>query len=288
MQLKLKSNEIDSLGTVIHDNNDNISRLETENRAIETDLEKCQNKLANNKMTSEVVQKEMQRVSDSQTTVLQMRINELEQSNIDLIHQVTELQCLIKKEKHDHILLLGQATRESQTSLIKYRNDNTKLVVQVSNNEDIIRNKEQIYRAEILRLEDEIQRCHQDAIRWKNEAELLVSLLSSARASEESLKTSLIEAENKLMLIEGIKRELEIKVHEDQHELTVMNDKNKLLDERLGEITHQFSSLREQMKGLKESYEGERFQMKSSMDDDRVRMQEDFQKRVSHDTCMNV
>jgi chromosome segregation ATPase len=282
MQLKSQRHQFDTLETVIKDNRDCISRFETVNQAMETELEKCQKKLVDSKMNYAVEQKQMQRIADSQIAVLQTRVNELEQSNTELTHQMTDLQCLIKKQKHDHILVLEQTIREGQSTLLKYRNDNTKLVVQVSNSEDLISSQEKSLNAEILRLQNECETYHQDSINWRNEANLMTSLVSRARASEESLKSSLMEAESKIVLIEGIKRDLEGKLNDEQQELSIMKDKNRILEERQCLLAHKCSSLQEQLQALQNAYDEDRIQMKTSFDDDRVRLQEDYRNKVSH------
>ena len=262
---------------MVKENNDTIASIEAENQLLDAELEKCKNKLVDSKTHHDLANQKLQRTFEALNTTLQIRINELESRNGDLAHQMIELQQLLKKQKHEHILSLEQASREGHNASIKYRNDNTALTVQVSNYVDKIICQEKSFNSEISRLQNDCDRYHHESIYWKNETDFSASLLASSKASDERYKGSLIEAGNKLIMTEGINRDLETKLSEYRQEMSVIIDRNRMLEEK----SYECSSLKEQIEVLNDAYEEEKLQFKTSLEDNRSRLEEDFWDKVS-------
>jgi len=283
VQLRLQNDEIYALEASVKTYTETMSRLEVDSQAMEIEVEKCQKRLLEEQIKHAIEQQQSQRISDIQTAEFQTRVNELEQLNTDLSHQINDLQSLVKKQKQEYIVNFEEAIRENWNSLVKYRNDNTKLIVQVSTSEDFIRSQEKSFKGEILRLSKEYDKCCQELNSWKHENALVTSLLASTQASEVSLKNALHDAEGKATLYEGCRRNLESKIHENLQELTIMKDEKRMLEEMICHLNLQCSSLQEQLKVLKETYEEEASQVKTSLDADRARLQEDFRDKVSLD-----
>jgi chromosome segregation ATPase len=272
--VKSQNHQIDRYKTDIQVNTDKISSLMNENNSMESELEKLKTKFADCKSNQELAHEKYQRMSEVENTALQIRVNELERTNDDLTHQIVELHDILGKQKHDHLLLVEQTARDNHNLLMKYRNDNTTLTVQLSNYMDKLTVQEKGMSSDILMLKrDRDKFCH-DAIQLKNQLDLTSATVSNAIQSEERLKMSRTETESKLLLVEKEKRDLVIKSNENEHEVSMLIEKCRILEKNLDKVSCESLMLREQLQVVNDAYEQENSQTRANLENFRVQQEE--------------